>query len=82
MQVHVHDVDAHEAGLGDADEGVEVGAVAVEVAALGVDDPGDVEDPVLEDAERVGHRQHQRRDVVGHRGLEHVRGRSCRGRST
>ena len=68
----MHDVHAHEPRLGDADERVEVGAVAVEVPALVVHDPGDVEDPVLEDAERVGDREHEGRDVLGHRGLEHV----------
>ena len=67
----MHDVHAHEPRLGDAHERVEVGAVAVEVRALVVHDPGDVEDPILEDAERVGDREHERRDVVGHRGLEY-----------
>ena len=37
-----------------------------------VHDVRDLEDPVLEDPERVRHRQHQRGHVFGHRLLEHV----------
>ncbi len=70
VEVDVHGVGAHQAGQGAADEGVEVGAVHVDEAAAIVDQARDLDDAVLEDAEGVRHRQHQRRDRVVHRPLE------------
>ncbi len=65
VQVRVDDVDAHVAGAGDADEGVEVGAVAVEIRAFRVEDVGHARDLGLEHAEGVRNGDHQRGDVFG-----------------
>jgi hypothetical protein len=62
----VDDVDPHVSRPGDADEGVEVRAVAVEVRALRVQDVREFLDVALEHAEGVRHGDHQRRDVLGH----------------
>ena len=52
-----------------ADDGVEVGAVAVEVGARLVHRRGDLDDLALEQAAGVGVGQHDRRDVGAERGL-------------
>ena len=59
VQVHVADVGADEAGRGQADLGVEVGAVHVHLAAVGMDDGADVLHRFLEHAvgRRVGDHQ-------------------------
>jgi hypothetical protein len=70
VEVDVEDVDAHVAGTDDPRQGVHVGPVHIDEAALGVDDLGDAADVGLEDAEGVGIGHHERGDLVGHRRLE------------
>ena len=70
VQVHVHDVHAHVGRAHLAHERVEVRAVEVEIRALRVDELRDVEDALLEDAERVRHGDHERRDVLRELRLE------------
>ena len=60
----MHHVDAHVGRTHLPDEGVEVRAVEVEERSLRVDAPGDLEDLLLEDAERVRNGDHQGRDVL------------------
>ena len=64
VQVEVRDVGAELARLGQPDEGVEVGAVDVDLAAGVVDEGAQLGDGVLEDTvrRRVGH--HDRGEVV------------------
>ena len=61
----VRDVAAILAGLGEADLGVEVGAVEIDLAAMGVDDAADVADLLLEHAVggRIG--DHDGGELVG-----------------
>ena len=66
VQVQVHHVHAEVAGTDFADQRVHVGAVHVEQAALGVHDFGDLVDLLLEDAQRVGIGEHQRRNIFVH----------------
>ncbi len=66
MQVEVHDVDAEVAGARLGDEGVHVGSVHVEQAALAVEDFGDAGDLFVEDSEGVGIGEHEARDLVVH----------------
>jgi hypothetical protein len=54
----VHDVEAHVTGPDDAENGVEVGAVVVHQPADVVHGGGDLGDVLLEQAQRVGVRQH------------------------
>ena len=63
MQVDVHGVDAEIARPHLADDGVEVGAVAVEVGAGLVHGVGDLDDVALEQAAGVGVGQHDRGHV-------------------
>ena len=63
MQIDVHSVDAQVAGPHLADDGVEVGAVAVEVAAGLVQGVRDLDDVPLEQAAGIGVGQHDRGDV-------------------
>ncbi len=67
MQVQVHDVHAEVARPRPAHQRVHVRAVAVDQAALLVDDAGRRADLVLEHPERVRVGEHQRRDVGRHR---------------
>ena len=60
VQVEVRDVRAPLAGLGDADQGVHVGAVGVHLAAVRVDDLADLDDVFLEHAVRGRVGDHQR----------------------
>ena len=64
VQVEVRDVAAELAGLGEAEQRVEVGAVDVDLAAVVVHDPAQLGDGVLVGAvrRRVGH--HDRGEVV------------------
>ena len=55
------DVEPHVAGSGDAADGVEVRAVVVHERAGAVEDPLDLLDPLVEQAERRGVREHQAR---------------------
>ena len=81
VQVDVHGVDAEIAGPHLADDGVEVGAVAVEIGAGGVHGVGDLDHVALEQAAGVGVGQHDRRDV-GAETLPHlVERRPCRRRA-
>src|SRR5690606_1374740 len=64
VQVDVHSVDAQVAGADPADDGVEVGSVAVEVGARFVGQAADLQDVALEQAAGVG---------VGHHDGGHVR---------
>ena len=63
MQVDVHAVDAEVTRAHAAHDGVEVGAVAIEVTARLVDHPGDLDDVGLEQAAGVGVGQHDAGDV-------------------
>ena len=58
------DVEAHVAGAGAADDGVEVGPVVVEERAALVEDPRDLLDPLVEQPERRRVREHQARRAV------------------
>ncbi len=64
VQVQVRDVGAELAGLREADERVEVGAVDVDLAAGVVHEPADLPDRLLVHAVRRGVGDHQRRDVL------------------
>src|SRR4029077_1986623 len=64
VQVEVHHVEAHVSGPSYADERIEVGAVVVEKRTGGVRRLRDLEYVLLEDAERVGVGEHDRRDVL------------------
>ena len=74
MQVDVHGVDAEIARPRLADDGVEVGAVAVEIRARLMQRRGDLDDLALEQAAGVGVGQHDRGDVGAER-RAHRRGR-------
>ena len=73
VQVDVHDIDAEVGGAHAAEEGVEIGAVAIEKGAFGVDKVGDVADAALEEAEGVGVGHHQGGHIAAMRveGLGH-----------
>ena len=64
VQVEVADVGAEAAGPGDADEGVEVGAVDVHLAAGVVHGVADLADRLLEHAVRRRVGEHDRRQPV------------------
>ena len=70
MQVDVHGVDAQVARADAADDGVEVGSVAVEVGAGGVGQASDFKDIAFEEAAGVGVRHHDGGDVRAELGLE------------
>ncbi len=61
MQVEVADVTAEVAGTGEADLGVHVGAVDVDLAAMTVNDGARFANPFLEHAVRGGVGEHDRR---------------------
>ncbi len=58
MQVEVHQVETQVAGADDAEQGVQVCAVAVHQAAAVVDELDDLLDMLIEQAERVRVGQH------------------------
>ncbi len=67
VQVVVHHVEAHLAGLGDPQDGVEVGAVAVHQRTVSQHHPQHLLHPFVEEAEGVGighHEPHQVRAVL------------------
>ena len=64
MQVDVDDVEAHVAGPRDPADGVEVRAVVVHERAGAVEDPLDLLDVLVEQAERGRVREHERRGVL------------------
>src|SRR5581483_12004972 len=66
VQVQVHDVHAKVAGANLADQRVHVGAVHIELAALGVQDIGNLIDLLLENSQRVGIGKHEGGDVLVH----------------
>ena len=70
--VVVHQVDAHVARPGDAEDGVHVGAVEVEQAAAVVQQLGDRADLRVEQAERVRVGHHEDGRLVAQLGLEVV----------
>ena len=70
VQVHLDDVEAEIADFGAAEQSVQVSAVAVELGAPGVNHLRDFEDVLVEEAERVGEGQHERRNVVVESGGE------------
>ena len=72
MQVDVHRVDAEVGRPDPADDGVEVGAVAVEEGAGRMDGLGDLDDVALEQAAGVRVGQHDRGDIVAELGLQRV----------
>ncbi len=63
VQVDVHGIDAEVAGADLADDGVEVGAIAIEVGAGLVDSVRDSTNVRLEQAAGVGVGEHDRGDV-------------------
>ncbi|CAH0038163.1 unnamed protein product [Clonostachys rhizophaga] len=65
VEVEVADVGADVAGAAEADLGVHVGAVHVDLAAVLVDDAADLLDLGLEDAKGAGVRDHDGGDVLG-----------------
>ena len=64
VQVVVDGVEAHPARIGLAEDGVEVGAVVVHLAAGTVDDLGDLTDIRLEEPECRGIGDHHRSGVI------------------
>ena len=68
VQIEVADVGADVAGGGEADLGVHVGPVHVDLAAVRVDRGADVFDRGLEDAVRRRVGDHERGEIVGVRG--------------
>ena len=72
VEIRVDDVDAHVARPRDADERVEIRAVAIQVRTFAVEDLRHRADLALENAERIRHRDHQRGDVFVHRVLERL----------
>ena len=64
VRVEVDDVEAHVAGPADAEHRVGVGAVVVEQAAGLVDQAGDLDDVLVEQAEGVGVGEHEAGDVA------------------
>ncbi len=66
------DVEPHVAGAREPDDGVQVRAVVVEEGAARVEDLGDLLDPLVEQAEGRGVRQHQARGSLVHLGAEVV----------
>ena len=64
MQVEVDHVRADVAGAAETDLGVHIRAVHVNLSAVVVDDPADVEDRAFEDAVRGGVGDHQRGEVI------------------
>ena len=59
VQIHVHHVEAHVAGSGLAENGIEIGAIVVQQTAGLVDDGGDLGDIPLEHAQSRWIGQHQ-----------------------
>ena len=72
VQVEVHDVDAEVAGPGDAEDGVEVGAVVVDQPARLVDGRDDLLDVLVPEAERVRVGDHQPGGVGADRRAQRV----------
>ena len=70
VQVEVHQVEAQIAGADDAEQGVQVGAVAVHQAAAVVHELDDLLDVLIEEAERVGIGQHHADDGIVAGGFE------------
>ena len=64
VEVEMDDVEAHIAWPRDAHDGVRVGAVIVELAACRMYLLGNLDDVLVEEAERVGVRHHQRGDAT------------------
>ena len=63
MQIQMHDIEAHVAGPRDPDQRVEVGHIEIHLHALLVGEAGDFEDVFLEESQRVGVGQHDRRHL-------------------
>jgi hypothetical protein len=63
VQVDVHGIDAKVAGTHLADDGVEIGAVAIDIAARRMDRVGDRLHVALEQAAGVGIGDHHPRDI-------------------
>ena len=78
MQIDVHGVDAEIAGPHLADDGVEIGAVAIEIGAGRMHGLGDLDDLALEQAAGVGIGQHDRGDIRAERRFHRRDGRRCR----
>ena len=72
VQIGVYHVEAQISELHPADDGVQIGAVAVNYAAGVADDARDVENVGIEQAERAGERYHQPGEVVVHGRAEGV----------
>src|SRR5262249_49680937 len=70
VEVHVDDVEAEVPGAREAEQGVEIGAVHVDLNALGMAEPRRFQDARFEQAERVGHGDHQRGDILVEEPLE------------
>ena len=66
VEVVLHDIEAHVAGPGHAEQRVHVGAVAVDQSPLRVDDRGDLGHVALEQPQGVRVRDHDGGDVLVH----------------
>ena len=72
MQIDMHRIDAEIARPHPARDGVEIGAVAIEIGARLVHRVGDLDDVALEQSAGVGIGQHDGRDVGTQLGLQRV----------
>ncbi len=72
VQVEVHEVEAQVAGADDAEQGVQVGAIAVHQAAAVVDQLDDLFDVLVEETERVRVGQHHADDGIVTGGFERL----------
>ena len=80
VQVEVHHVDAQVAGADDAQQGIQVGAVAIDQPAAIVDDLDDLLEVFVEQTERVRIGQHQSDRRYRRRQLSGQPGPRCRAR--
>ena len=71
VQIEMHGVDAKISGPDLADDGVEIGPVAIEVRADFVHRLGDLQDLVLEQPAGVGIGQHDAGDIIAELRLHH-----------
>src|SRR5665213_3152171 len=73
MEVDMHDVSAHVAGLGHSEQSVHVGAVEVEHRAACVQHRRNFLNFGFKDAERIGVRYHQGGNIVTHQAANFAR---------
>ncbi len=63
-------VDAHFSDTGDANQGIQIGAIAVNQSPLGMDDFGHLENVLLEEPQGIGVRQHESCHLLVHQGSQ------------